>query len=590
MAEFKKLVITTKGQALMAKLMSGAATAQFTKISVSETAYTDAQLEGLTSLSGIKQSTPISKIIRTNNVAVQVEGALTNTELAAGYYMRTIGLFAIDPDDGEILYAVTNASQAGYMPPYNGITVSGAFFKLVTTVSNASNVTLEVDPAAVATIGDVQDLQKQISDLQAYIGYTDDDIFGVEADFTNRKFTRLAGSVNRTPGASFNTVNAFGGRRRCIVTDDGKVLAYYGEPGYVENGALTQAITIGEETYPVGTAVQVMVEQPKFYYKVVPLKLDKIENGKGYHLRKARYYVSDTKKAGFKLHPAFIHAQNEKDYIYLAAYEGSIYDVSESTYILDDAQVLETGSAGDKFSSIANAKPASGLTQNLNREAVTGLALRRGVPGWYQSLPTTVAASQLLFMIEYASFNSQSSIGMGAVSKTDDGTTSMTEVTGATSSLGNASGSVTNGNGINIVSYRGEENLWGNIWTWVMDCYITGNGQHDLFITDRWERTAIYRLTGITLAKTNGYVSAFGYQENYDWLFVTSETLGNSTLPVGDYFYQNNTYNGQLAALLGGQWNDGATAGAFCWHVNAAASYRDRGIGGRLVYVPGITN
>lgn len=590
MAEFKKLVITTKGQALMAKLMSGAATAQFTKISVSETAYTDAQLEGLTSLSGIKQSTPISKIIRTNNVAVQVEGALTNTELAAGYYMRTIGLFAIDPDDGEILYAVTNASQAGYMPPYNGITVSGAFFKLVTTVSNASNVTLEVDPAAVATIGDVQDLQKQISDLQAYIGYTDDDIFGVEADFTNRKFTRLAGSVNRTPGASFDTVNAFGGRRRCIVTDDGKVLAYYGEPGYVENGALTQAITIGEETYPVGTAVQVMVEQPKFYYKVVPLKLDKIENGKGYHLRKARYYVSDTKKAGFKPHPAFVHAENEKDYIYLAAYEGSIYDVSESTYILDDAQVLDTSSSGDKFSSIANAKPASGLTQNLNREVVTGLAYRRGVPGWYQSLPTTVAASQLLFMIEYASFNSQTAIGMGAVSKTDDGTTSMTEVTGATASLGNASGSITNTNGINIVSYRGEENLWGNIWTWVMDCYITGNGQHDLFIVDRWQRTAIHRSTGITLAKTNGYVSAFGYQENYDWLFVTSETLGNSSLPVGDYFYQNNTYNGQLAALLGGRWSSGAYAGAFFWCVDNAASYRARSIGGRLVYVPGVTN
>ena len=43
----------------------------------------------------------------------------------------------------------------------------------------------------------------------------------------------------------------------------------------------------------------------------------------------------------------------------------------------------------------------------------------------------------------------------------------MTENTGATITLGNASGSVVNANGIQIVSYRGEENFWGNIWWWI---------------------------------------------------------------------------------------------------------------------------
>ena len=201
MAEFKQLIITDRGQALMAKMLAGTGNVQFTKISVSDTTYTDAQLPGLTALSSIKQSTSISKVLRTNNVAVQVEGAVTNSEIVTGYYMRTIGLYAIDPDLGEILYAVTIASQAGYMPPYNGVTVSGAYFKLVTTVSNASNVSLNVDPAAVATIGDIVDLQNQISDLQAFVGYTDADIYGLEVDFKNKTFTRLAGAVNKTPGA-----------------------------------------------------------------------------------------------------------------------------------------------------------------------------------------------------------------------------------------------------------------------------------------------------------------------------------------------------------------------------------------------------
>ena len=45
------------------------------------------------------------------------------------------------------------------MPPYNNLTVSGVYFKLTTTVSNADNVTLQVDQAAVATVGDITDLQ-----------------------------------------------------------------------------------------------------------------------------------------------------------------------------------------------------------------------------------------------------------------------------------------------------------------------------------------------------------------------------------------------------------------------------------------------
>lgn len=591
MAEFKKIVITKKGQALMAKMIAGQGNIDFTKVAASETAYTDAQLEGLTSLSGVKQTTLVSKVTRTNGVAIQVEAAMTNTDLKTGYYMKTLGLYAIDPDEGEILYGVSNATVPGWMPPYNGLTVSGAFFKLVTTVGNADNVSLNVDPGAVATIGDIQDLQEQIADLQAYVGYTDGDIYGVEADFINKKFTRLAGAVNRTPGAGFDGINAFGGRRRCNVADDGTVVAYYGEAGYSETGKLTQAVVVGEgstaRTFNAGTIVQVMVEQPKFYYKVVPLDMEPVEGGKGFHMRKGRWYVSDTKKNGFKLHPAFISNGVEKNFIYIAAYEGSLWDASAAQYILNDAQVADFTT--DMLSSIANAKPISGLTQSLTRGNTRKLAQKRG-SGWQQGYGQTVAATQLLFLVEYASFNMQDKIGAGATKKTDDGATSMTEITGATSNLGNATGSVNNPNGVNIVTYRGEENFYGNIWWFVDGMNINSKGIHELYVTDHDfaddKLVDNYKNAGITLAKTNGYISAFGYNEEYDWLFVTSETKGNSSLPVGDYFYQNNTYNGIMIALLGGTWNYGVGAGGFYWNVNNVSGYRDRHIGGRLVYVP----
>ena len=165
MAEFSKLVITNKGQALIAKMIAGKGNIDFTKICASSTTYTLAQLEALTSLSNIKQTSLISKVTRTNEVAIKVETAFTNNDLTAGYYMRTLGLYAIDPDAGEILYAVTIENSGNcYMPPYNGVTVSGAYVQLVTTVGNADNVSLEVDAAAVATIGDIQELQKEIAE------------------------------------------------------------------------------------------------------------------------------------------------------------------------------------------------------------------------------------------------------------------------------------------------------------------------------------------------------------------------------------------------------------------------------------------
>lgn len=577
MAEFSKLVITNKGQALLAKMIAGSGNIEFTKVSASSTAYTDAQLEGLTSLSDVKQTSLISKVTRTNEVAIKVEAAFTNTELTVGYYMKALGLYAVDPDDGEILYAVTRETSGNcYMPAYNGITVSGAYVQLVTTVGNAENVSLEVDQAAVATIGDIQDLQKQIADLEAFIGYSDEDIFGVEVDFVNKKFTRLSGAVNRTPGAAFDSINAFGGRKRCNVADDGTVTAYYGDSGYTTTGKNA-----------AGTPVQVMVEQPKFYYKVVPMVLEK--GVKGMKIRKARYYVSDTLKPGFKVHPAFVENGNVNPYIYLAAFEGSLFDTSANAYILDNAQVADF--AADKLSSIAGTKPAGGDTQNLTRANVRLLAQKRG-KGWEQAYAATAAASQLLMLIEYASFNMQKAIGRGNTDQTSSAAN--IQYTGATVSLGNASGAVTNANGIQLISYRGEENFWGNIWTWVdgmneenPEPFESGQAG-TLHVADHGfadnSKASPYKNTGIHPIQGSGYVSAFGYSEEFDWLFIGVEFSGNDALPVGDYHWNNNS--GWRVARLGGCCSDGSNAGAFCWSLFGAASSRGWAVGGRLVYVP----
>lgn len=154
--EFKQAVVTQNGRALMAKLLAGKST-QFTKIKVSSTIYPDAQLANLTALTNIKQETT-AQAYGNNTATVSVVGAIENTGLSTGYYINTVGLYAMDPDKGEILYSVSSASVNGYMPPDTGVSKSGLEFKIYTEVGNATKVDLTVDPAAFATHEDIERL------------------------------------------------------------------------------------------------------------------------------------------------------------------------------------------------------------------------------------------------------------------------------------------------------------------------------------------------------------------------------------------------------------------------------------------------
>ena len=108
-----------------------------------------------------------------------------------------IGLYALDPIEGEILYSITPAIIADWMPPTGGSAISSIMVDLETTVSNSDNVSLEVNPNATATVKMVNDIKTELADVKGFVGYTEDDIYGVEVDFVSRKFTKLAGSINK---------------------------------------------------------------------------------------------------------------------------------------------------------------------------------------------------------------------------------------------------------------------------------------------------------------------------------------------------------------------------------------------------------
>lgn len=77
-----------------------------------------------------------------------------------------------------------------------------------------------------------------------------------------------------------------------------------------------------------------------------------------------------------------------------------------------------------------------------------------------------------------------------------------------------------------------------------------------------------------------------GYSTTCDWLFIASECLGNSSLPVGDYTYITVNLNGYRVARLGGNWNFWGHAGGFCWYLYDGVGFRYRNVGCRLVLIP----
>lgn len=537
--------------------------------------------------------------------ANQIKGQLDSSNATAVTSKKNLDSAISDASTAKSqLQEVINSASSVKTSLSNVIsTANTAKSNLDASVATANNVLQSLSAENASAASNIDELKSEnfnsqeilsgVADIRAYLGITADDIVGIQVDYKNKTFKRLAGAANLSKGSDFDKFTMFGGRKRCNVADNGSIVAWYGDADYKEDGSMGQ----------------VMVYQPKFYYLVCPVEYDPIDTGIGYHLRKANYYVSEKPRAGFRLHPAFYDASgNEIDYFLTSAYEGSIYDASASAYLLNDEQVMNTGE--DKFSSIAGARPASGSSQNLTRPNIEAMAQNRGT-NWHGDLIKQVSAEQMLMIIEMGMMNLQTAIAQGVVSLPwttgSDTTSSYAAATGSTASLGNGTGraekTTTYEGGVakeytvdgkTSVCWRGKENFWGNIWKFVYGINIWGNGKmgggqpyicSDFSFAES-KNSGNYEPAGFTVTNVNGYISAMGYSTACDWLFIASECLGNSSLPVGDYTYITINLNGYRIAQLGGCWSDGSNAGGFYWSLDSGVGGRSRRIGGRLVYIP----
>jgi len=346
--------------------------------------------------------------------------------------------------------------------------------------------------------------------------------------------TRLGTAKDKTAGTDFSDFYPWSEMKLCNVADDGKTIIYIGDKD-----------EFGEELFKRdGTNGQVMVKIPKFYYKHT------YNDTTGEH----RFWATDGPAAGFALHPAFIRAGAEKDYVFIGAYEAWIDD-------------------NGKLASISG-KPPTTNKKIADFRAAAQVRRTETNKGWNQLDVQTISAVQLLYLVENANTNCQTAIGKGVV---DLGWTNgeyRAVVTGGCDDLGGASGMVDSGeNGKKSVSYRGIENLWGNVWAFVDGININDHVP-----------SVDGTVAGFTLSSDNGWVSNFAYSTAGDWLLMPGAVVSNeSDSYVPDYYYQTPD---ERVALVGGYWNSGTIAGLFSWGVHRDSSNANLDVGGRVLLIP----
>ena len=116
MAAFPKMTLTNAGQALQTKVLAGE-TLTFTRIALGDGQLNGQPISPLTALISQKATVEVDSVRVVNTSTAQVAGFFSNKDISTGFWWRETGVFAQDPDVGEILYGYTNAGDAGdYIP------------------------------------------------------------------------------------------------------------------------------------------------------------------------------------------------------------------------------------------------------------------------------------------------------------------------------------------------------------------------------------------------------------------------------------------------------------------------------------------
>lgn len=155
MASWKQWTLTQKGQQFQAKVNAGLVDeVTYTKFALGS-GIASGSLDSLTEL--VKKELDLQmKSVASQNNAVEFNTLILNNDVEEDFYCREIGLYVNDPDDGEILYAVSTDNYPDLMPAAGGSTVVAYDFTLVLIFSNTGEIVSYVNMKSLATMQDIE--------------------------------------------------------------------------------------------------------------------------------------------------------------------------------------------------------------------------------------------------------------------------------------------------------------------------------------------------------------------------------------------------------------------------------------------------
>ena len=283
-----------------------------------------------------------------------------------------------------------------------------------------------------------------------------------------------------------------------------------------------------------------MVAIPKFWYELK-------QNGNGMTIRIATGPIE-----GFSVSPAHMDrgdGKGERDVVYIGRYH--------------------CGTSSNK--STSGQRPKANITRSSARSTIHGL----GANIWQMDFLMRFTI-WLLYIVEFADWNSQAKIGYGC------GNNSSTENMGYTDSMPYHTGTTKNsrttyGCG---TQYRNIEGLWDNVLDWMDGCYYNGSGLNVIKNPNQFSDSA----NGVNVGTlTSGYPSKFTVRSQAGFpLFAPSASSGSDSTYSCDNWYFGSSYP---CLCVGGYYGQNTNCGLFCVVFNNASN-SNANIGCRLQELP----
>lgn len=284
-----------------------------------------------------------------------------------------------------------------------------------------------------------------------------------------------------------------------------------------------------------------LVAIPKFWYKWT-------KSGSGLKLQ-----IADKETDGFHVSPA--HAdrgdgKGERDIVYIGRYHCNT----------------------NNYKSQSGVKPKANITRSTARTSIHNL----GSNIWQSDIQMRMTI-WMLYLVEFADWNSQKTIGKGC------GNNSATENMGYTDSMPYHTGTTLasrDSYGLGT-QYRYIEGPWDNVFDWGDGCYYNSNGLNIINTPSSFSDNSGGTAVGVP---SSGWPSAFTVATvaGLEWVIYPTASGGSETTYSADYW----NFNASSPCLyFGGVYSQGGNYGLFyvyCTYASSSSAY----IGCRLQKLP----